>query len=240
MTKFIIVAAQRTGSTMIRLSLDSHPSVRCFGEEFHRKRKLEQCYRSYIKKSFRRKALHYLWSRQPVSEYLDWLYEQAAYDTIGFKLLYSQANLNPWVMGYVRRHRIRVVHIVRKNVLKKLVSKIAKRSDGVSHSMQEVADRRPVHVPVRTLIFRLKRISKRDADWTRRLSALPYLKVSYEDFVSNPETPKKILDFIGVDRDQPLHSPLKKLNPDRLEDIVANYEEVRERLIGGPFAYCLS
>ena len=56
----------------------------------------------------------------------------------------------------------------------------------------------------------------------------PYLEITYERFFSdNFEEAERIFAFLGIERAK-VESPkfLKKLNPDSLEDLIENYDEI--------------
>ena len=60
--------------------------------------------------------------------------------------------------------------------------------------------------------------------------------VVYEDFVSDPETwSRRMLEFLGVGEIRTLCSPHKKVNPDSLEQMIENYEEVCTLLEKTPY-----
>ena len=92
----------------------------------------------------------------------------------------------------------------------------------------------------------LLRIRKLRRDLTRRARLIekyrtmfadkPYLEISYESFVANRDADtRKVLQFLGIDEFMPFESDLVKLNPDSLEDIIENYEEVVRALKGTTF-----
>jgi hypothetical protein len=65
---------------------------------------------------------------------------------------------------------------------------------------------------------------------------LHYLEVTYESLVSEFDTEiRKVLKFLRVDKTMPLSSDLVKVNPDSLENIVENYEEIKQALISSEF-----
>jgi hypothetical protein len=65
---------------------------------------------------------------------------------------------------------------------------------------------------------------------------LPYLKVTHESLASDFDTEiRKVLKFLEVDKTISLSSDLVKVNPDSLEDIVENYEEIKQALICSDF-----
>ena len=119
-----------------------------------------------------------------------------------------------------------VIHIIRDNVLKTLVSQLTADARGFYHSSQNTEATR-VHGPIQGLHARLERIKSEGESWTRIFSGRnPYLCVHYEELVASPVAHiNRILEFLQVEP-APLASPLRKLNPDHLA--------------GTQFAECLS
>jgi hypothetical protein len=62
--------------------------------------------------------------------------------------------------------------------------------------------------------------------------------VYYEDFENWEETISGILNYLNV-TDMPLQPASKKLNPDKLEDMIENYAEVSKWLSGNNYAQYL-
>jgi hypothetical protein len=50
---------------------------------------------------------------------------------------------------------------------------------------------------------------------------------------------ERLLAFLGLSLNVNLTSHLKKINPDKVEDILINYGEVKKCLGHSQFAYCL-
>jgi len=60
-----------------------------------------------------------------------------------------------------------------------------------------------------------------------------HIEISYESFVANRDAEtQRILDFLNIDQFVPLTTELVKLNPDSLQEIIENYEEVKQALSG--------
>lgn len=125
-TKFVIVGAQRSGTTFIRQRLFSHGDVKCHGELFCKNYPFNAAYRVYCKKNIGRRLCHYLARAGLVREYLDEIYGSCEGDVVGFKLMYSEVRSIPYAypsnLNYIDENEIKVVHIPRKNVLKTYVS----------------------------------------------------------------------------------------------------------------------
>ena len=61
-----------------------------------------------------------------------------------------------------------------------------------------------------------------------------YHELSYESFVENRDgETHRILDFFGIDEFVSLISDLVKQNPDSLEDILENFQEIEKAFKGG-------
>ena len=61
------------------------------------------------------------------------------------------------------------------------------------------------------------------------VSDMDYIKIRYEDFADWNETMNRISDFLNVSQQQ-VTAGAKKLNPDDLQDMIANYSEVENWL----------
>lgn len=241
---FMVLGSQRTGSTLIRTSLDHHPRLKCSGEVFLFPGDGEDSYPRYLSASTARTILHYLWRSRPVFSFLDLLYSRPGYDAVGFKFMYSQARWAPYrvpmVLDYARRHKVRIIHVTRANVLKTYISRVTSKATGIYHSEAGKVEREPVKLPVESLIRDLEKIQKEDERWEQRLLRYTCIKVVYEDFVnSTAAESRRLLSFLGIDEETVLFSPHQKVNPDSLEQVVSNYEQVYALLNSSAFAWCL-
>jgi len=153
----------------------------------------------------------------------------------GFKLSYNHVEKYPTIAAWVREHDVRVVHFVRKNVLKTALSLETAKRRGLYHSSQEVESVR-VQLKPRKLIRNLKRRTQLIEKYRGIFRDNPYLEMSYESFVADQHAETgRVLRFLDIEEFMPLESDLKKLNPDSLEDIIANYAEVVQALKGTDF-----
>jgi len=60
---------------------------------------------------------------------------------------------------------------------------------------------------------------------------VPYLEISYESLLKNhKDEMNKTLQFLGVSDNFSLSSNLVKVNPDSIEEIVENFEQVMQAL----------
>ena len=253
--EFIVLTTQRSGSTFFIQYLDSHPEVSCQGELFldvkHNFR-----LRSYLKWKYRFKrkfTKNYMWfqnylrtniwrqieytflKKRLTEKFLSNIYStDGCNKAIGFKLMYNQNNRI--ISNWLKRNNVAIIHLVRLNLLKILISRIYMAEKNIAHT-SKVIKHEKICLETKYLIQKLTRMENEINENKNRFSSFPrYLEITYEDFFNNRDfEQQKILHFLGVKESSSLHSELKKINPNRIEDILENYEEVRLSLTGTKF-----
>ncbi len=259
MKKFVVVGTQRTGTTLIRTTLNSHPQVTCTGEVFKvpgwyvdrvsrriiRRTAFQDpsSYSAWTEKSLLRRLGHYAWRARNTREYLDQFYSDQSSEAKGFKVMYNQTQRFPAVIPYIRDHQISVIHVVRENFLKTLVSRIVAEQRNLYHARQgSDAPRKAIKVtvPADRLIGELQRIKLHTNRWQELFGDTPhYLRVVYESFSRNKEKEgAEMLAFLGLGSSA-MSSSLVKINSDSLVDVIENYSEVESLLRGTEFELCL-
>lgn len=242
MTKFAIVGTQRTGTSLIRTMLDSHPEVFAIEEAFHMKWLNDLGYAKYIESSFSRKMKHYFMRKDNIFRYLDELYSLSNFSAVGFKIHYSHIKQFPMVADCLSKNRINIIHVVRSNVLKTLLSRKMAKQTKIYHSHQKIPVSK-IHIPKFRLFYYLKKISQENKQLELLFSnsSSPYIQVNYETVTANlNDEGKKLLSFLNVNTSIPISSQLIKINPNNIEDIVINYDELKNWLKGSEFEWCLS
>lgn len=248
MVRFFIAGIRRTGTTAIRTALDAHPQVRCVGEAFNfgdrfktiRGLNCEDGYRQYINSIPAGRARDLLLRTPTVNQYLDHLYAMPDYDAIGFKLMHFQGRKFPMVIKYLRRNNVRCIHIIRKNVLKTLVSCAVKRETGRSHT-KLATQKTQVNLEEDKLLKDLERYDRDNKDWVKQTQGLPYLLVYYEDFAENKSRElTRICEFLGVEPTAELEPRYVKGSPNDIREILINYDAVERILKGTRFEWCLT
>ena len=100
--------------------LGSHPEVETFGELMQRGARRENTFATYRERHRARRPLSL--ARLTFS-YLDDLYgPRPGIEATGFKLMYEDVKDDPYLLAYIARRRVRVVSLVRTNLLDILVS----------------------------------------------------------------------------------------------------------------------
>ncbi len=246
MIKFVLLTTQRSGATLFFKSLANHPQIACRHEtlftqdckfKYFRFDRPGSFYYQYRSNSMGRQFAHWFQNKQLVynciNDYLHTLPNNAK--AIGFKVSYNQIEKYPAIAAWIKEHEVRIIHLVRGNLLKAILSLKTARKRGQFHSTQKV---KPVKVFVSP--GKLKKSLGRRTRFIEKYRGLfrdkPYLEISYESYVANREAEtQKVLQFLDIDEFMSLDTDLVKLNPDSVEDILENYEEVAQALKGTNF-----
>jgi hypothetical protein len=183
---------------------------------------------------------HVLARKTLIFAYLDQLADmQGEVDAFGFKLMYGQVRRYPEVVDWCRDYQVRVVHLVRRNTLKMMVSREIAKRRGVYLSMKSL---KPIKVmlKVKRLPLELERLESMVVKYREVFSSNCYLDVEYEQLISHCDgETNRILRFLGFEHDGPLHSKLVKTSSDSLMELVENYQQVCAALRGTPYEILL-
>ena len=156
-------------------------------------------------------------------------------DTIGIRVIYQQTDKHPEIIDWAIENDVPIIHLIRENSLKTIVSRLAVKKRGVSHSTAKV---KPItlHLQPFVLKMRLLRLTRKIRQYRTKLKSLRYLEISYESFVADQETEThRLLDFLHIDHIVLLTANIVKLNPDSLGAIIENYTEIEWTLQGTEF-----
>jgi len=125
-----------------------------------------------------------------------------------------------------------LLHVRRRNVLRSLVSRYAARARDVHHSTTAV-ETPAVKIPVDRILNALDRIADDNLQWEKLGDKLPYLRVDYEDYVDDSMKENlRMLNFLGASDNVDIQSPLVKVTPNNLEEVVENFDELVNKLKG--------
>lgn len=232
---FVLLATQRTGSTVVWQTLDGHPALFARGEMFLRDMQHPDSYPSQLRRKDRR-LLAPGWS---VHHYLDAFHrERVGIDAASFMLMYSQ--LRPEIWTWLGAHDADVLHLVRRNPVEILVSKAAAETTGLCHPRPgQTHEARPVALDVASLAASLDRITARVEAHRARIAGLRHLEIRYKEHLDQPQAFfDRCFAFLAVEP-QPVELPLHKLTRDLLRDAVTSYDEVAAVLEGMPHAALL-
>jgi LPS sulfotransferase NodH len=244
-SRFVVLTTNRSGSVWLMSTLNSFPAVTAQGELFlPRTRVTEKRWDSDFAcpRFIETKSNGYAIRPFSVFSYLNDLYRTPG--TVGFKLMYAQLGLYPEILAYFIRHRVRVVHLIRRNHLDVVISYAVKAKIGKAHLLvgQPSADDIRVELETENLIRQLAWLQKKQNVARRLLNwrILPHLEVAYEDLLRDQAHFRPIWDFLSIKSQEPMpHSTLVKIRRGGHRDVISNYDQVKETLASSKFAKLL-
>ncbi|XP_024379035.1 uncharacterized protein [Physcomitrium patens] len=232
---FVILSMQRSGSGWFETLLNNHPNISSHGEIFSVKDRRENF-------SSIAKTMDKVYN-------LDWLNSAAKNEctaAVGFKWMLNQGPMeyNREVREYFERMGVSVILLLRRNVLKRLISILANAYDRVVkplngthkshvHSVEEamkLAEYRPV-VDAKHLFENLARVEQITDDAQRFFNNTRIRVVHYEDLVVDPKYLSEIQHFLGV-QPRKLESQQVKIHTRPLREQIQNWDEVLIHLKG--------
>jgi LPS sulfotransferase NodH len=253
----VVFGGQRTGSTLIRTRLDSHPRIVCYGEVLLPTVPWEPSLRSWlVERGYPRYARAVPAVRR---SFLDWLVAgQQEHDVsaIGLKLMYDQISLVPKIaynappvgkilhdrrmLRWLRDHDALIIHTLRRNHLKTVVSLARAAHTKEYHRRSESGSAGGVQIalPLRGLKARLNRIDLAERVARDAIRDMTAIEVWYEDYVGSQriDVDKRICAELGLEIPVGgLQSPLVKVSNDNLPEAISNYDQVAALLAGTRF-----
>lgn len=241
---FVIVAAARTGSTMLATMLNAHPAIVCGGEVLNdvwidTGGRIDWAHKSRFAAELEHdESVQRLRREDPIAFLgrLRELAEQEGFAVIGFKLLYAHGSLRPEVVEYLAAlPDFRVIDLRRRSRLRRLISLERAKQSG-----EWVATRRPAGGESRPPLQLAWEDVVRDFETTRReeravertFARCPSLRLDYEDLLADRAScADAVQRFLGVEPRALPPSTLRQ-GGELPERSIANYAELAERARG--------
>lgn len=239
--QFIILCAARTGSTMLRHMLNSHPSICCHGEVMAGNIQslvgLDNRERFPLTVKFEKLRLD-----NPVifmQEYVMFGGDMAA---VGFKIKYEELVLPEFATirnALLQNRQIRIIHLLRKNRLNRAISKFTATN---IYGIYNISD--PAHRPqIEAFILPPDECEEdfittefREIEFRKAFSQHSLLEVYYEDLVDpTANAVRQVQDFLGV-QPAPLTASTIKINPEQAHDLLKNFVELKRYFTGSRWA----
>jgi LPS sulfotransferase NodH len=238
-TRFVILAAPRTGSNMLCSLLNSHADILCHHELFNPSG-------IYYALGYRDGSLD-LGSieqrdRQPV-EFLDRIWQHPlGFSSVGFKMTRGQDERV--LQAVLEDRRVRKILLRRSNVVRTYVSELIANQTG----RWEVYDQAELPAEpsrVRVDLHDLQRHLTLNNEFYARLEEVlgstcqEYFSTCYEHLSLNGEH-RQLLRFLEVSPNEINLTPRSvRQNPEPLSRLIANYHEVESVLSGKELAFLL-
>jgi LPS sulfotransferase NodH len=221
----VILFIERDGSTYLSSLLSSHPYIEAVYERFavlKQKNATSEDQLNWAKKFFTPSYINTMSARGFKTKLIDIL------DQEKFKDLCIKKNL-------------RIIHMHRRNRVKAVISKInAKRLYDKSGywNLYEEKDRIPATLfdinQIDELMIEREMLENELDKYVISLN-LPTLKVTYEDLLTKKDVSlKTIFDFLKVPM-KPVESKTIKHTDDDLQNVILNFEEVKNHYINTPY-----
>ncbi len=243
--KFIVLAAHRSGTTLLLSSLESHPQITCHKRIFTVDVMIKRVwvrdrpgssFHQFRTASLKRRLDYVFRSKQLINDFMSEL--DAPGDDVrqvGVRVIYAEADKHPEILQWAKDHDVGIIHLIRENALKTLLSAETARKRGLSHSTSKVKGI-TVHLSPFKLKLQLTRLTQQIEKYRMALKNTRHLEVSYEALVARPEAEtQRILEFLQLEQVGSLTTNLVKLNPNSLQHIIENYAEVKQALQGTAF-----
>lgn len=249
MIRFVLLSMPRSGTSWVMERLSAHPAVGAYGELLLPARSGYQKWppgagdRPFFETYLRERGIPNSRAGRHlhVFEFLDYVYApRADQSAIGFKTMYRSAARYPELLAYFRRRAVRVLHLVRINLLDVALSQtgIALRRTPHAWSQNERDD---IRVPLDTddLLNKLRSL-ERDRVIARcllRAARLRVQEIAYEELHLSDRPLYQALEFLEVPSPSayPLPSSMIKLASSSHRAGIANYEAVDVCLRGTRF-----
>jgi LPS sulfotransferase NodH len=235
MIRFVILTTQRTGATFFMDCLSNHPQIQTQKAGFGQKRwlifsldKRKTGYYLYRSRSIRQQFDHLFRRKRLIYEYMATHYQPiGGVKALGLKVSYNYVEKYPQLLEWLREQDdLRVIHFIRWNSLKTIISRETAQKRGLYHATEKVEPIK-IHLQPKKLKRELALISRQVEKYRYALRGKPYIEVFYELFTTHRDNEtQRVLQFLGIDQFVPLRTDLVKINPDAIEDMVENYEQV--------------
>lgn len=233
-TRFVIIAAGRSGTSLLRERLDSHPQIACHPELFNQDRTRMQRWHGEAQMqaiAARRDADSAGFVRRAI-----WRPYSGGTQAVGFKILYHHWQVNRDALeGAGLLEDVRFIHLQRRDAFARYRSELRAWRSGRYHrrgAARGHAPDTPVEIDCEAMLRRMAEIEAQAEDLSHWLGGRSSLSLQYEDMVADPAgTDRKLCEFLGVER-RSLASSLAPTGGAPLERQVANLGEVRAALAG--------
>jgi LPS sulfotransferase NodH len=240
-TRFVILSAARTGSTLLHYMLASHPGVFAAGEIFNPVEK-EQGIIAWCDPSDPHAAINTdeklleLRQTQPmrfVQELIKATEAWGGYPVIGFKWHYWEPSPEEAAAQYLFADKsIRVIHLKRRNLLRQVLSfqRAVQTEQWVRLRGEAPLELPAISLPMEKLLPEIAAVEGKEHEYERGMSGHPILNLYYEDLAQDPQAVgRQALEFLGVDPSEEMRVLTEKTNADSLRDAIIDYDELKEK-----------
>ena len=162
---------------------------------------------------------------------------------VGFKVIYP-GQFDRWsnLRYFLRTYDYKIISLIRQNLIRKYVSSKIANLEGVWSAQEHRGKRLSIKVDVSDL---LREISRMETLY-RLIETLTVefrgIQISYEELSSNRDSVmREIFQFLGIKEFEveALKAKTVQQNPERLNQIIENYDDVYSALRNTRYEWCL-
>jgi LPS sulfotransferase NodH len=222
--KFIIITRSRTGSNLLISLLDSHPNVEANEELFNR---------------IHGRSCKSIWNEV-------FCKKPKRIKQVGFKIFYyhplDSSDRSVW--DYIKNDKsIYIIHLKRHNLLRTLISKkIAEKTNNWS----QTSSHNRSNTPPKLIMFDkdeffedFETTKKWETETDIEFSNHKILSVVYEDLISDIKgSMNNMQNYLDLETFE-LTTKLKRQNPEKLKDLVQNYDIMIREISKSKWSYLL-
>jgi LPS sulfotransferase NodH len=236
--RFVILGAERSGTSLVRELLATHAQVYAGGEIFNSEiiRRGEIPWRLSFDFSARNQELNGLRESNPPA-FFDALFQLAktrAVRAIGFKLMYNHADKDARVRNFIAEDRtFRIIHVKRRNLLRRFLSlRRALQTGRWWVKTSEPAPESPrVTLTPEACLADFALIEGSWAKYDELFKSHHVLEMYYEDICADLRGARsRMLRFLGLSEAGLLKVDSQKTGTDSLRDAIEDYKELRAAL----------
>ncbi|MCH6255230.1 hypothetical protein MLD52_01635 [Puniceicoccaceae bacterium K14] len=260
--RYALISRQRSGTKFLKLTLSKHPEIFTHKEVLSvspEKSKRPHNVHRFMMDRFTQNpsAIIEDRTRHNYSAYIEYLYESSNSPIVGLDLKYNQLNQFTTFKSCLEKANIRVIHLIRKNVLRQYLSALQyKLLDGSKIPDDKIYEIgalpiTPAKLPCDSGLLNILRAALEQIEQYRTYlkAHFPYCEIHYESFIPkgkliSNEIPQPILqgiyNFLGVS--DKTFSPLvtrKSQHPYLIKELVSNYDELEDFLNKSDLGYLL-
>jgi len=238
MIKFVILATQRSGSTLLVRSLDLHENILLSGEIFyvgsgihHPENQFRYFKVPLVNNRYQfilnvpRLAFSY---KSHLRNYFDKL-EKTGVSAVGFKLMVSQMKYMPGFISFCRKEDIKPIVLIRKNSADVVFSSFVAKSTGHYHSnekQKQSPESTKLFFEPKLFLQQIKIVEGVNSMLKKISENTSGLTIYYEDFAEWDQLIAEICKFLVIDF-QAIPQALKKLNKgNTYEKLITNYSSL--------------
>lgn len=234
-TKFVVISEGRTGSNYLMYLLRSHPEIVMYSELFNRNdpKVLE----------FLKLERRLVKNDEDPAEYISKEVFCPGYPSevrgVGFKLMYYQARTKNWegLWKYLKETKdIKIVHMMRKNLLARYLSLVLARRENVyiTFDAKKGIHKDPIFLDYDDFDAKLNGSVKDRNNIKNFFRGSDYYEVYYENLLENKnEECSRLQEFLNLSY-KTLTSGTIQQRQGSLKEMVMNYDELKEKYKNTP------